>query len=267
MTLPTNFRKQIIITSTVIGNISLLFCDGIPPALAQRPSTDPINSLPPAYWQAIEDAKVPEPEEVYRHLTAITPHNNTLVRDNTGRILVTTWSDWNGYTQNVGDQLVLTRDLWVTVVPDLQNFCKNYTPTREIPLALRLNQLLGLPPETTSSSRQLVELWVETQWLFRPSPDPEITDHEAELGFRATSEFVLVPFSYQHWFYEQYDQRYQDQRYQDRGEPVTRQNSDASGNLPYPWTQLGYTYDWGNPIDWESIDPNRPTDVPKFCPN
>ncbi|MEO0868437.1 MAG: hypothetical protein AAFY17_08300 [Cyanobacteria bacterium J06642_11] len=254
-----NITKQII-ASTVVGSISLLFGNRIPSAVAQRPAPESTNTLPPAYWAAIEDAKVPKPNEVYRHLTAITPHNNTLTRDDKGRILVVTWSDWNGYTQNVGDQLVLTRDLWVTVVPDLQNFCQTYTPTPGTPLALRLNQLLGLPPELKNppANRQIVQIWVDPQWLFRPSPDPEITDHEAELSFRATSEFVSVPFSYRHWFYQQYDQRYQY-----RGQPITtpQYNPEDSGSIPYPWTQLGYTYDWGNPTDWEALDPDRPADV------
>ncbi|MBD1909114.1 MULTISPECIES: hypothetical protein [unclassified Leptolyngbya] len=216
------------------------------------------TTLPQAYWDAIEDARTPEPNEVFRNLTAITPYNNTLVRDDQDRVLVTTWTTWNGYTQNIGNRLILTRDLWVTVVPDLQNFCENYTPTAEIPLAARLNQLLGLPPETSDrlASRQVVEIWVDPQFLFRPSPDPEITDHEAELGFRSANEFLSVSSAYQQWFYAQYDQRYQS-----NGQPITRTSVEASGTLPYPWTQLGYTYDWGSSSDWATVEPNHPENV------
>ena len=252
-----NFRKQMI-ASTVISSISLIPSVGIASALAQNLTPEATNNLPSAYWGAVEDARVPEIEEVYRHLTAITPHNTALTWDDRGNVLVATWTTWDGYTQNVGNQLILTRDLWVTVVPDLQNFCQTYTPTPEIPLAARLNQLLGLPPEMPDSaaSRQLVEIWVEPQWLFRPSPDPEITDHEAELSFRPVSEFVSVPSSYLQWFYAEYDQRYQY-----RGQPINRFSLESSDNVPYPWTQLGYTYDWGNPADWETVDPDRPEEV------
>jgi hypothetical protein len=216
----------------------------------------PSAELPSAYWNAVEDARSPAPSEVFRDLTAITRRNSALTWDAQGRVLVATWADWAGYTQNVGQQLIITRDVWVTVVPDLQRFCETYTPTPEIPLAARLSQLLGLPPEpaTQSVNRRVVEAWVDPQFLLRPSPDPEITDHEAELAFRTANEFISVPISYQHWFYAQYDQRYQH-----NGQPIAR--ADDSGALPYPWTQLGYTYDWGDRADWATIDPTRPEDV------
>lgn len=225
-------------------------------AIAAPAQTAP--TLPPAYWDAVEDARTPEASEVFRDLTAITPQNSVLTWDDQGRVLMTTWADWVGYTQNVGNQLIVTRDVWVTVVPDLQRFCTSYRPTADIPLATRLSQLLGLPPEPAAQSAnlQVVELWVDPQFLFRPSPDPEITDHEAELGFRRANEFISVPFSYHHWFYAQYDQRYQH-----NGQPIARNSAETSSALPYPWTQLGYTYDWGDRADWATLDPDRPDHV------
>jgi len=198
----------------------------------------PTVAIPPAYWDAVEDARTPEPSEVFRDLTAITPQNSALTWDDQGRVLVATRADWVGYSQNVGNRLIVTRDVWVTAVPDLQSFCKTYTPTAEIPLAARLGQVLGLPPEPAaqSANRQVVEIWVDPQFLFRPSPDPEITDHEAELAFRTASEFISVPIAYQHWFYAQYDQRYQYQ-----GQPIAINGVEPPSALPYPWTQLGYT--------------------------
>lgn len=215
-------------------------------------------AIPPAYWEAVEDARTPEPQEVFRELTAITRQSRGLSWDDQGRVLVVTWADWAGYTQNVGSRLIATRDVWVTAVPDLQRFCKAYTPTAEIPLAARLSQVLGLPPEPAAQSahRQVVEIWVDPQFLFRPSPDPEITDHEAELTFRPDSEFVSVPIAYQHWFYAQYDQRYQYQ-----GQPIAIDGAAPPSALPYPWTQLGYTYDWGDRADWATLDGDRPAHV------
>ncbi len=226
-----------------------------PPAHAQA---QPSAELPQAYWDAVEDARTPEPNEVFRDLTAITPQNSALTWDDQGRVLMTTWADWVGYTQNVGYRLITTRDVWVTAAPDLQRFCAAYTPTAAIPLAARLSQLLGLPPEPAaqSANRQVVEVWVDPQFLFRPSPDPEISDHEAELTFRTANEFIAVPSGYQHWFYAQYDQRYQYQ-----GQPIALNSTETSSALPYPWTQLGYTYDWGDRADWATLDPTRPEHV------
>ena len=79
------------------------------------------------YWRAVEDARIPETQEIFNHLTAITPTNTDLLWDENSRLLVVTWTTWNGYTPNIS--LVSTRDLWVTVVPELKNFCTNYNPT------------------------------------------------------------------------------------------------------------------------------------------
>ena len=62
--------------------------------------------------------------------------------------------------------------------------------------------------------------YAEADGLFRPTPDNETTDHEAELDFPASA----TP-DYREWFEE------------------NRQFSYFS-DTPYPWTRLGYTYDW-----------------------
>lgn len=244
----------------VAGSLFWIIESGLPTGRAARAEDSPSAPtvlLPNAYWDAVEDARIPEPNEVFRNLTAITPQNSSLSRDKSGRVLVATWTRWDGYTQNIGNQLVLTQDLWVTVVPDLHKFCKHYSPTASISLAARLNQVLGLAPDDKGKpSRSIVEVWVDPRFLFRPSHDPEITDHEAELSFRPSSEFSMVPLSFQHWFYEQYDQRYQY-----KGKPISRITGANPDRLPYPWTQLGYTYDWGNHSDWAKIDTNRPKNV------
>jgi hypothetical protein len=86
-------------------------------------------------------------------------------------------------------------------------------------LTLRTLQLLGLPPN--SSSTYFVEMWVSPQSLFRPTPDSEITDTTVQLDFpsSATSE-------YKDWFNGNIVYSYYPER--------------------YPWTRLGYTYDWAD---------------------
>ena len=58
-----------------------------------------------------------------------------------------TWTDRAGYNKEVGKDIELNRQVWVTVVPELQSFCQNYNtnenPT-EAELELRLKQRLGL---------------------------------------------------------------------------------------------------------------------------
>jgi hypothetical protein len=100
-------------------------------------------------------------------------------------------------------------------------------------------------------------MYVSPANLFRPSADPEITDHESEIsfpadGYRKFDDTILVysempcdtrycnsctssgkcgMTSYKNW-------------YTNRRTYIYSQTPVSS---PYPWTALGYTYDWGNP--------------------
>jgi hypothetical protein len=139
-------------------------------------------------------------------------------------VLVVTWTSYEGYDDKVGGTTTVP-EVWVTVVPELKLFCKE----RNLPfdeLTLRLEQLLGLPPG--SGKNRFVEMWVNPQELFRPCPDDEITDTSCGLNL---PEQVLS--AHRQWF------------------NLKRASSyckcDKTLKQAYPWTQLGYTYDWGNP--------------------
>jgi hypothetical protein len=86
-------------------------------------------------------------------------------------------------------------------------------------VTLRTLQLLGLPPNNANT--YFVELWVSPQSLFRPTPDNDINDTVAQLAFPASA----TP-EYKQWFNSNIIYSYFPER--------------------YPWTRLGYTYDWGN---------------------
>ena len=199
-----------------------------------------------AYCDALIDTKKAEPEEIWRNLTAIVGHNKKLIWENqkvNSRVLVSTWTSWDGYEKNLGQSMTTTRDVWVTVVPDLKEFCTQYNSNKnssgKVALPYRINQVLGLTPEEAEKNqkRKLVQIWVEPKYLFRPTPDPEITDREAELNFPSSHLFMSVSNKYKYWFFYQWFTN------------------------DYPWTRLGYTYDWGKHRDWKKIDPNRPAHV------
>jgi hypothetical protein len=203
--------------------------DESPAPAAQAPSTQDttLSGLQQAYQEAIRDAEIAEPDEISRDLIAIVDYNPYLRwKGPSGerRVRVVTWTSYEGYDNQIGQFTTLPAQVWVTVVPELQGFCTSYEAT-PADLTLRLEQLLGLSPE--GGKTRFVEMWVDPQDLFRPSPDPEITDHEAELDFPVSSQYVLVSDDYQTWFNELKSQSY--------------------GDDGYPWTRLGYTYDWGNP--------------------
>jgi hypothetical protein len=201
---------------------SLLSAGSLPDrAFSQTPLQD-------QYYNAVKDAEVAEPHEISRNLIAVVPWDKNLTWRNLGKthseVLVVTWTSWIGYECMMGQSMVLCRELWVTTVPEIRNFCKRAELVPDN-TAIRLEQLLGLPPG--AGKTKFVELWVKPKDLFRPSPDPEISDHEAGLDFPVSDEFVKVDREYKRWFNCLKEKSY--------------------GKDGYPWTRLGYTYDWGNP--------------------
>jgi hypothetical protein len=207
------------------------------PALSAQPTAAPATAAPAAaaapaapsmtYAEALKDAAEARPEEISRNLVAIVPGEPKLVWSEEGqkkRVLTVTWTSYAGYDNQVGKAVPLGREVWVTPAPLVAEFCKGRGGDAEA-LKARLEQLLGLPLK--SGKDRFVELWAEPKDLFRPCADPEITDHECEVEPRAVTTFQTVSPEHLKWFEDLKAQSY--------------------GEKGYPWTRLGYTYDWAGP--------------------
>ncbi len=181
-----------------LGAIALMLCL-LPVLWACSHTRQGLSSMEPrqAYSHAIRDAEVAEYNEISRNLVAIVPGNEVLIWSRDMQVLVVTWTSWDGYDDKVGGSTKLSKDLWVTVVPEVKAFCRdrNLAPEQ---LTLRIEQLLGLP--TGDGKNRFVEIWVSPDDLFRPTPDPEISDHEAGLDFPLSCQFVTVRERYKKWF-------------------------------------------------------------------
>ncbi len=177
------------------------------------------------YQQSVDDmAKERTYNEIFAGLIPVTEQNPALYwKGSAGskKVLTLTWTDWDGYPQNEGREMTATRDIWVTLVPEIRDYCAAKKPVDPV---LDLEQRLGLPPE--SGKIYMVEIWADPNDMFRPSPDPEISDREAELSF-PNSRYITISEEYIDWF-------------------NTSQNT-MYGVNGHPWTRLGYTYDWGSP--------------------
>ncbi len=186
------------------------------------------NELQQAYLKAVKDAEIAESAEISRELIPIVAYNPDLIwqgKSGDSRFLVVTWTAADIYDGKVPSQIAKS-DVWVTVAPELKNFCRKLNLSSE-KLALRLKQLLGLPPNAEKTD--LVQIWADPGDVFRPSPDPEITDREAGLDFPKSDKFLTVADDHICWFNK------------------NKRTSYTIEEYPYPWTRLGYTYDWGNP--------------------
>ena len=180
------------------------------------------------YGASISDAAKPDNKEIYTDLIAISPQNtNQKWKEINGKphVLVVTWIKNDDFYGNIkpGNPSFNTGPFinWVTVVPELKQLCQDKKYGRKEGIELRLKQSLGLSPVDTNY--YFAELWVQPQDLYRPCPDSEIDDKSCGLCFSNPNDTTYVK-----WFNDNRIGSY----YQ------------CDWNKNYPWTQLGYTYDW-----------------------
>ena len=203
------------------------------------PAGPDMASLKKQYNMAVMDAKYAEPWEIYRSLIAIVYYadssagqgNLVWSKDSVGRprLLVVSWMKQSSTTYWPVGKTIKTSNVqaymsWITSCPEMLDFLKKNPFTDSSALHLRIAQVLGMPPDTKNNF--FVEYWVYPENLFRPAPDPEITDHEAELYFPS-----WVSQGYRDWFNNEIKNKY-----------------DTTTTTAFPWTRLGYTYDWATPL-------------------
>lgn len=179
--------------------------------------------------QALQDAQKPENYEVTNNLWFLSI-NNPRVKSRTingvTEYRMVTWMNldgrWEEFWQNQkGKKYVLPGKVWwLTAVPQVQEFCQNCKGTGlkipgNIMLNLRVQQYLGLRIEPNKT--HFVEMWVKEKDLVRPCIDREINDSVCQVLPKTIPPENVELINIQ------------------------------KGTNGYPWTGLGYTYDWGNP--------------------
>lgn len=172
---------------------------------------------------------------------------NLLWSGEPGRSLVqvttfTKASYYQSYTP--GQALSAAVDLWVLPAPQMRAEVPAEDPlTTALNPWLATSMYLGLPPANTNNA--VVTLWVDPGWMLRPAIDTAIDRHDQDASFFLTLQTVPTvsttatprdapapgfasASSYVEWFLE-------------------RQSAIFDFSIkggPYPWTGLGYTYDW-----------------------
>jgi hypothetical protein len=188
----------------------------------------PIKAEHALYQAAIADAKTAEQNEISTQLTAIhtdTPNLEwTTLANGHKAVKMLTWTNYQGYREKVGEMYSSNRETWLTVAPDVQQTCRAWG-FNETTLDRRLEQLMGLPPHNKKT--HFVVMWVEPKNIFRPCPDADIADASCAHTFENSSRHP-IPTSHRQWI-----------------EQLSAKSYDPETG--YPWTRLGYTYDWGNP--------------------
>ena len=185
--------------------------------------TTETNSDSLNYIKAVQDAMVAEADEISKDLISITTDNQYIIWNETkDSVLVVVWTKekWLDSYKKPG---FITTNSWgkmyITVVPEIKDRFKTFSVKNE-EITTRVEQLLGL--QKGREYTHFVELWVSPNDLFRPAPDKGINDNTAELYFPENPDSIYV-----RWFADNILKLYY---YETK----------------YPWTRLGYTYDWGN---------------------
>jgi hypothetical protein len=171
-------------------------------------------ALQQQYEQSIADAAVIQPEEV-KAVAALTQASGQFV----------TWTSYPDSYKPGSDLTLAWGETWVTQSGAVQNECKAF-PKEE--LNLRIQQLLGWPPQVVTQ-RYFIVLDVKTSDMFRPCANPSLIATECTANF---ADDASEP--HQAWYAGQSAVAYQ---------------------FPngYPWTRLGYTYDWNPNTDEEGV--------------
>lgn len=159
------------------------------------------------YQNAIIDAAIIEKTEIV--LLPIIDKNKKKVR-------VVTWTKYPD-SYPIGKE-VKTRwgEIWVTLDPDVRSRCQNF------PKETRINdikKLLGLPLDH-SRKRTFVVLEVDADSLFRPCANPSTETETCSSKFPEN-----VSHNHIYWYAHHVALSYQEKK-------------------GYPWTRLGYTYNW-----------------------
>jgi hypothetical protein len=201
-----------------------------------------------AYRRAIVDAAVATPAEVAHDLVPISRTNRLLRWRLIGRtpyVLVQTLR-WNALGRP-GQRVVLTNDRWVSIPAQLAARCRSAGCGRmgDGQLDLRLKQLNGLAPD--GDYTYVNRFWARAADIFRPCTDPRTTTTScptqvpaggpvpALVGHTAIASFL--------WSQANYAWR-MPERFAGSASVSCAAASAIQSCYGFPWTRLGYTYDW-----------------------
>ncbi len=176
------------------------------------------NSLETLWNNAIQDTAISNDNEIMPLVTLTKDDKNVQWDKQKKAVLLGTFHKYS-FQDNVNKSFpAWKKPIWAVSVPELKNWYEKNKSSVEN-WQLRLAQVLGLP--TDCGYEYFTLFWVKPENVIRPA---YITDVTAQM--KNGIQHVQEP-EYKEWFEQNY-------MYSN----VTRH---------FPWTRLGYSYDWGNP--------------------
>lgn len=168
------------------------------------------------YKEAVADAVIADADEI-EQLVELTKDNPMTTWDDKGRVLLLSWHHYpDSYKE--GESMTMSYgSVWTFTDREIAEWYKKNNGSVS-DWELRLEQLIGLPPEAEYT--HVSAFWVDPQYVVRPAYITDVTQ-QMELDFSDDSDN-----EFREWFEENSIFSYEESA--------------------YPWTRLGYTYDWAN---------------------
>jgi hypothetical protein len=192
---------------------------------SEQSTNETVPQLEELYKNAVNDAIIIDNDEIATDLIAVNDGNSYIKRkvvDGKNYVLALVFTPYVS-SYPIGDTVFnYWGETWVTIAPEMKDVFQSTKFENDSILQLKIQQLLGLP--NSNIQRYFVEFWIDPDSLFRPTPDNEIIDSQADLHFpdNASADYKL-------WFNNNILNSYF---------PI------ATNATRYPWTRLGYTYNW-----------------------
>ncbi len=170
------------------------------------------------YAMAVKDATIAQEDEI-RPLVSLTKKDPLVTWDSQGRVLLCTW---HSYPDSYPKGEVVTAQwgyIWTFTDKELASHAKELKESKDA--VMRLRQLISIAPDKTHST--VTGLWVDPSDVIRPAYQSDAARGDMFASFPEGQE---LDAQFKSWF----DQNILDSYYYGS----------------YPWTRLGYTYDWAN---------------------
>lgn len=180
---------------------------------AQKKETTDVNEL---YANAVQDSVFAEESEI-QPLVALTKEDELVSWDDKGRVLLCTWHNYpDSYPE--GETISIAwGPVWTFTDKEIAFYANELQKADDS--EMRLKQLIAFSPDSKHTT--VTGFWVDPARVKRPAyqSDPTNPDMKTELDEQTDEAFKK-------WFDENILQSY------------------FYG--AYPWTRLGYTYDWAD---------------------
>ncbi|MCF0223383.1 MAG: hypothetical protein HUK20_03875 [Fibrobacter sp.] len=173
------------------------------------------------YAVSIKDAAEASEDEVHRLLTIRSQSDDVSWNIQKDKVLmVTMHRDSSDFKAG---EMTLSRELWVVADREILKWYRaNQEDVKD--WTMRFKQLLGLPPERQYG--YFTAAWVYPKDMMRPAYSTDIQTSEMRISFEEETEIDLDESK--KWFRDWFEKN-RAKSYLENG---------------YPWTRLGYTYDW-----------------------